>query len=556
LLNFDSKLVNKQYGAPALASAFIAVLLVGAAIPSSFAAISFKTFDGSEKVDVAHAAKQQLAKFTVEVRFRIQDSPAEKGFLVSKKSSENGNNGNDQNYALFLTASQKVSGGFKATDDSFHYITSPNTVSLNAWHIAILTYDGNQLKLQVDGDTVATKNVNKNADNAGTGPLRIGANANVLDNFFVGDVDYVKVINQGTSASVYSNTFGNGSPPPLPSGDDCSDIPIKNFRGVVFVDKILGRDESGGGADAPNYVSESMDYIASNGFNAVRVPFYWESFVFNPTQFMNEIELVIQEAEKNDICVILDNHHFYTSSHWNLEVEGKSDGRGFPSFVVEDFPKKNNDYIQTAGPFWNAFLSNTIMVDGEKVWDVQWEFLSGIINAVDDSDAVAGYEILNEPHLFQSAHYDKLGDYNTFMAQKIRSISDKKIFFDRETTRGFQREPSMELRIFPDGVSGVVYAPHLYSVPTPGSQGDKQMNNFKTWSTQRGTEVLIGEWGADTQGNAVTFMNKMKSNDFGWTAHSWKKAPSGGLGHSLYESSTSAKTQALQILVAAMNAVY
>jgi hypothetical protein len=159
-------------------------MLVGAAIPSSFAAVSFKTFDGSEKVDIAHAAKQQLAKFTVEVRFRIQDSPAEKGFLVSKKSSENGNNGNDQNYALFLTASQKVSGGFKATDDSFHYITSPNTVSLNAWHIAILTYDGNQLELQVDGATVATKNVNKNADNAGTGPLRIGANANVLDNFF------------------------------------------------------------------------------------------------------------------------------------------------------------------------------------------------------------------------------------------------------------------------------------------------------------------------------------------------------------------------------------
>jgi hypothetical protein len=51
-------------------------------------------------------------------------------------------------------------------------------------------------------------------------------------------------------------------------------------------------------------------------------------------------------------------------------------------------------------------------------------------------------------------------------------------------------------------------------------------------------------------------MNKMKSNDFGWSAHSWKKAPSGGLGSSLYESSSSAKTQALQILVAAMNIVY
>jgi hypothetical protein len=555
LRDIVGKLVNKQYGVPVLLSLFIAAMLIGSTIPSSFAAVTFKTFDGDDKIDVAHAAKQQLAQFTVEVRFRIQDAPSEKGFLVSKKSSENGNNANDQNYALFLTTSQKVSGGFKATDDSYHYITSPDTISLGAWHLAKLTYDGSKLTLQIDGATVASKTVNKAADKSGTGPLRIGANANVLNNFFVGDMDSVKVINQATATTVYSNGFGSSTPPP-PSGDDCSGIPVKDFRGVVFMDKILGRNENGGTADADNYVSESMKFIASNGFNAIRVPYYWESYVFNPTQFMNEIELIVQEAGANNICVILDNHHFYTSSFWNLEVEGKSDGRGFPSFVVDNFPKRNNDYIDTAGPFWNAFLSNSITVDGKKVWDVQFEFISKIIQAVDSSDAVAGYEILNEPHLFETGHYAKLGDYHTYMAEKIRSVSDKKIFFDRETTRGFAREPSKELQIFPDGVSGVVYAPHLYSVPTSGSQGEKQINNFKSWSTQRGTEVLIGEWGADTQSDAVVFMNEFKDNNFGWTAHSWKKSSSGGLGSSLYESATVAKTQALKIITAAMGIVY
>ncbi|MCI0561303.1 MAG: glycoside hydrolase family 5 protein [Nitrososphaera sp.] len=169
---------------------------------------------------------------------------------------------------------------------------------------------------------------------------------------------------------------------------------------------------------------------------------------------------------------------------------------------------------------------------------------------------MAGYEILNEPHLFDTSHYDKLGNYHTYMAKKIRSISDKKIFFDRETTRGFQREPSMELKIFPDGVSGLVYAPHLYSVPTSGSQGEKQINNFKSWSTQRGTEVLIGEWGADSQADAVTFLKEFKENGFGWTAHSWKKSGSGGLGHTLYESDTVSATTALKNLVAAMGIVY
>jgi hypothetical protein len=550
-------MVNKQYGVPVLASLFMMAILIGSTIPSSFAEVSFKTFDGNDKLDVAHAAKQQLAQFTVEVRFRIQDSPTEKGYLVSKQSSENGNNGNDQNYALYLTTGDKVTGGFKAADDTYHYITSPDPVSMNDWHIAKLIYEDGKLRLQIDGVTVKSKTVNKAADDNGTGPLRIGANANVLNNFFVGDMDYVKVINRSTSTSVYSNTFGSDSPTtPPPSGDDCSDIPVKNFRGVVFIDKILGRDESGGTADADNYVSESMKFIRLNGFNAVRVPFYWESYVYNPTQFLNEIEHVVEQAAANDICVILDNHHFYTSSFWNLEVEGKSDGRGFPSFVVEDFPKKNNDYIDTAGPFWNAFLSNTITVDGKKVWDVQFEFFKKIITLVDNNDAVAGYEILNEPHLFESGHYAKLGDYNTYMAKKIRSVTDKKIFFDRETTRGFAREPSKELQIFPDGVSGIVYAPHLYSVPTSGSQGEKQINNFKSWSTQKGTEVLIGEWGADTQSDAVVFMKEFKANGFGWTAHSWKKSGSGGLGSTLFESSTVDKTPALKLIVAAMNTVY
>jgi hypothetical protein len=179
-----------------------------------------------------------------------------------------------------------------------------------------------------------------------------------------------------------------------------------------------------------------------------------------------------------------------------------------------------------------------------------------VINKVDGYSSVAGYEILNEPHLFKKEQYDKLGDYNTFMAKKIRSISDKKIFFDRETTRGFQREPSLETHIFPTGVSGVVYAPHLYSVPKPGSQGEKQIKNIKSWATQKNTEVLICEWGAETQSDAVTFMKAFKAYGFGWTAHSWKKSGSGGLGSTLYDSDTTSPTGALKVLMAALDVVY
>jgi hypothetical protein len=347
---------------------------------------------------------------------------------------------------------------------------------------------------------------------------------------------------------------------PMPSfaaTTDCSDIPVKNFRGVVFIDGTLGKSEKEAkGQVLTGYVTESMKYIRLSGFNAVRVPYYWEAYINDPTTFMAELELVAKKAQDNNICVIYDNHHFYTSSYWNLNVEGKSDGRGFPSFVVKNFPAKNNDYIATAGPFWNAFLGNSYSINGQKIWDVQFSFFSKVINKVKGFSSTAGFEILNEPHLFKQADYDKLGNYNTWMAKKIRSITDAKIYFDRETTRGFPRDPGSELMIFPDGVSKVVYAPHLYSVPKPGTQGEKQIKNIKSWATQKGTEVLIGEWGAETKSDAVTFMKAFKANGFGWTAHSWKKSGSGGLGSSLYDSDSTSPTAALQVLMYAMGVVY
>jgi hypothetical protein len=84
----------------------------------------------------------------------------------------------------------------------------------------------------------------------------------------------------------------------------------------------------------------------------------------------------------------------------------------------------------------------------------------------------------------------------------------------------------------------------------------KQINNIANWADTRNTEVLIGEWGADTQSDLVTFLKAFKANNFGWTAHSWKKSGSGGLGSSLYDSDSTAPTTALKNLIAAMKNVY
>ncbi|MGI0025499.1 MAG: cellulase family glycosylhydrolase, partial [Nitrososphaera sp.] len=341
---------------------------------------------------------------------------------------------------------------------------------------------------------------------------------------------YQPLVSNGLVVAAGADTPADFSLTLLP----CPERPVKDFTGVSFIDELLGRREGGGTTTTTGYVTESMQYIKSNGFNAIRVPFYWESYVYNSPEFMDRIEFIAQTAQEKGICVFFDNHHYYTTSYWGLDIEGKPPGRGFPSFVVQDFPPINNDYILTAGPFWDAFLSNNIVINGNNVWDVQADFFKTIINRVNHYDNVAGYEILNEPHFFDPTHYDKVGDYNTYMAGEIREVTSKKIFFDRENTWGFSRDPDLEPKVVPRGVTGIVYSPHLYAIPYPGSQAEQQIQNFKTWSQLWNSEVLIGETVADTQADADQLLTVLKGNGFGWTVWSWKPTVSTGLGRTYY----------------------
>ena len=109
---------------------------------------------------------------------------------------------------------------------------------------------------------------------------------------------------------------------PSYAATDCSDIPVKNFKGAVFMDKTLSRKEGSGNAGVlTSYVTESMKYIRLSGLNAVRVPYYWEAYVNDPGAFMAEVELIAKKARDNNICVIFDNHHWYSPQrrqhhHW------------------------------------------------------------------------------------------------------------------------------------------------------------------------------------------------------------------------------------------------
>jgi len=80
----------------------------------------------------------------------------------------------------------------------------------------------------------------------------------------------------------------------------------------------------------PNYFDESLKIISTSGMNHVRFPFFWEAYVKNPNEFIQELETVAAAADKYNVKVLYDNHQFHTSSYLNPQR-----GTGFPFALFE-----------------------------------------------------------------------------------------------------------------------------------------------------------------------------------------------------------------------------
>ena len=61
------------------------------------------------------------------------------------------------------------------------------------WHHGVVTFDGSNVRLYVDGIQVKSTSTTSLPDTNGNQPLRIGANSLSVRDIFVGDIDEVGV---------------------------------------------------------------------------------------------------------------------------------------------------------------------------------------------------------------------------------------------------------------------------------------------------------------------------------------------------------------------------
>ena len=128
-----------------------------------------------------------VSKFSVAAWFKTSNDFKSDAFIVSKPGSSN-----NLNYGIWMTSAEKIQGGFETSSGSPMFATSPQSYSDGKWHYATVTFDGSFIILYVDGVQVGAKKTSGSPDR-GDEPVRVGADSGELDDYFIGNVDEVRV---------------------------------------------------------------------------------------------------------------------------------------------------------------------------------------------------------------------------------------------------------------------------------------------------------------------------------------------------------------------------
>ena len=166
-------------------------------IPYSFGP-SLKT-SGQNFTDILHNDTLVLEKFTIGTWFKSNVSnKIGASNIVNKGGFGTEDPGTNMNYGIWLEKNGAIYGGFETETGVDFRINSTLNFIDNKWHYVLLTYNGTSLRLYIDGKQVSTKNTNGAIpDITGDQPLRIGANSLNEDKFFTGEIDEVRIWNDG-----------------------------------------------------------------------------------------------------------------------------------------------------------------------------------------------------------------------------------------------------------------------------------------------------------------------------------------------------------------------
>jgi len=159
-------------------------------------------FDGVDDwIQVADNDLLDLNTFTISAWF-MNDSLGDtfgdgRGVIALKGVIGVESSGNNINYGIHMDeVNGIVVGGFEESNGTNHSISNNSGYDDDAWHSAIVTYDGSELNFYLDGVLDGSETTNASPEN-NAHPLFIGRNiyTGTKDRFFMGAIDDINVYN-------------------------------------------------------------------------------------------------------------------------------------------------------------------------------------------------------------------------------------------------------------------------------------------------------------------------------------------------------------------------
>jgi hypothetical protein len=286
-----------------------------------------------------------------------------------------------------------------------------------------------------------------------------------------------------------------------------------------------------------DYYDQSFKIISNSGMNFVRYLFFWEAYEKNPELFLHELEHVAQIADKWKINIIYANDNFATSSY----LDSKK-GYGFPSYLFDSnmFGKSSGGGFtpddKEAKLWWTKLWDHSLTaVNGTDAWTLQANFLKNIISKVNDYNSTLGYEILNEPHVYSPDQWEKIGKYNTFLVDQLRTKTNKLIFYDRHVPSNLYGNLNISAqniaKMTPSNVTNIVFKTTLYDLPINGSYAENKLHTYAEAARLGGVKFCLCEFNLNTkdvlsQEYLSKFMEKLKElKAWGWAIWIWDYKP-------------------------------
>jgi endoglycosylceramidase len=267
-------------------------------------------------------------------------------------------------------------------------------------------------------------------------------------------------------------------------------------------------------------VESDVDLMAAIGWNAVRLLLSWSRLEPHPGEYdegyLDEIATAVDLFAGRGIYTILDLHQdawgatlaarpnelcdppAETALGWDGAPSWATLDRDQPRCIVGGLRETSPAVLAAFGAFW----ADTPAADGVGIRTRYVRMLAHVATRFADRNAVAGYDLMNEPNAFDDGAQRAMAEMYAEAIAAIRVAEDE--------AGGFPHlilfEPSVLWSVLGGGAppdfehdDDVVYAPHIYTGGFDG--GAITASAFRVARDEAalfgGAPVLSGEWGGD-----------------------------------------------------------